>query len=170
MREWSLLAAWPPSSVPPLPSPASSWPARTKAFNKCNTITCRTCLEEEQQQQQQWQRQRQQQQRRQPVGQRNNSIAWLTVTPDCRLPTPTLTADSRLQTPDSVEPSAVDFSELLIAPRALSVAFPLAPQIFKCCACDFSFRFATVAVAEAAASGPASALSPASAGKWSRWD
>lgn len=90
MREWSLLL---PHSSSPLPSPASSWPARTKAFNKCNTITCRTCLEEEQQQQ--WQRQRQQQ--RQPVGQRNNSIAWLTATPDCRLPTPTLTVDSRLR-------------------------------------------------------------------------
>lgn len=87
---------------------------------------------------------------------------------DSRLSTPD--SDCRLQTPDSVEPSAVDFSELLIAPRALSVAFPLAPQIFKCCACDFSFRLATVAVAEAAASAPASALSPASAGKWSRWD
>lgn len=32
----------------------------------------------------------------QPVGQGNNSIAWLTATPDCRLPTPTLTV-----TPDS---------------------------------------------------------------------
>lgn len=83
---------------------------------------------------------------------------------DSRLSTPDSDSDCRLQTPDSVVPSAVDFSELLIASRARSVAFPLAPQIFKCCACDFSFRLATVAVAEAAASAPASA------GKWSRWD
>lgn len=47
-------------------------PARTKAFNKCNTITCSICLEEEQQQQHLQQLLLQQQE--QPVGQGNNSI------------------------------------------------------------------------------------------------
>lgn len=48
---------------------------------------------------------------------------------DSRLSTPDSDSDCRLPTPDSVVPSAVDFSELLIAPRALLCFSARAPKL-----------------------------------------